>query len=76
MNFIFIFVCFHLESENRNHICNENKPDEDETEMELSDASEILKAVYNEIPNYDIVIANLIEYGVYELPKYCKLTPG
>ncbi|KAF8686504.1 DNA ligase [Rhizoctonia solani] len=37
---------------------------------------EILKAVYSEIPSYDIVIPALLTGGMDSLRETCKLTPG
>ena len=36
----------------------------------------IVKQVYSEIPNYDKIVPVLLEHGVENLSKYCKLTPG
>ncbi|EMD42092.1 hypothetical protein CERSUDRAFT_110637 [Gelatoporia subvermispora B] len=42
----------------------------------LPQASEIIKSVYSELPNYDLVIPALIEVGLDKLHEHCKLTPG
>ncbi|XP_039599791.1 DNA ligase 1 [Polypterus senegalus] len=36
----------------------------------------ILKQTYCELPNYDAIIPVILEEGIDELPKRCKLTPG
>uniref|UniRef100_H2YDZ0 DNA ligase n=1 Tax=Ciona savignyi TaxID=51511 RepID=H2YDZ0_CIOSA len=36
----------------------------------------ILKTTYSELPNYDVVIKALLEHGLDDLQKHCKLTPG
>lgn len=48
----------------------------DPTSEILLKASVTLKQVYNEVPNYDLVIPALLEYGLDNLPNHCKLTPG
>lgn len=35
-----------------------------------------VKRVFSEIPNYDIVLSNILKYGVKNIRKYCKLQPG
>ncbi|MBW0493148.1 hypothetical protein O181_032863 [Austropuccinia psidii MF-1] len=37
---------------------------------------EIVKAVYSEIPSYDLVIPALLKDGIQGLRENCKLTPG
>jgi hypothetical protein len=32
--------------------------------------------VFSECPNYGAIIPCLLEHGIEELPKRCKLTPG
>jgi len=36
----------------------------------------IIKSTYCELPNYDSIIPTLLEHGVKNLSKHCKLTPG
>ncbi|BEJ11729.1 hypothetical protein CspHIS471_0201890 [Cutaneotrichosporon sp. HIS471] len=42
----------------------------------LEEASVIVKAVYSELPNYDIIVPALMKGGVHHLRENCKLTPG
>lgn len=44
------------------------------TDMETS--VETVKAVYSEIPSYDLVVPTLLRVGVSGLRAECKLTPG
>ena len=37
---------------------------------------EIIKQVYNSMPNYNILIPALLEHGIYNLPKYSGMRPG
>lgn len=39
-------------------------------------AEEILKEAFSLIPNYEIIIRNSYEYGIFNLLKHCQLTPG
>lgn len=36
----------------------------------------ILKQVYNSIPNYNLIIPALLQFGVWDLPKHCQMQPG
>ena len=36
----------------------------------------ILKTTYCECPNYDLIVPVILDKGIKELPKYCKITPG
>ena len=31
---------------------------------------------FSELPSYNSIIGTLLEHGLQELPKHCKLTPG
>ncbi|KAI1797917.1 ATP-dependent DNA ligase [Ganoderma leucocontextum] len=42
----------------------------------LEEAAGIIKQVYSNLPNYDLVIPALLNAGIDELPAECKLTPG
>ncbi|CAJ0748097.1 5388_t:CDS:10, partial [Entrophospora sp. SA101] len=42
----------------------------------LADAPIIVKAVYSEIPSYDIMVPILLKHGIQGLEEHCKLTPG
>ncbi|SPO25258.1 probable CDC9 - DNA ligase I [Ustilago trichophora] len=43
---------------------------------QLEDGTELVKAVYSELPSYDLVIPALLKGGVKGLREECKLTPG
>ncbi|GAA5920459.1 hypothetical protein JCM6882_009650, partial [Rhodosporidiobolus microsporus] len=43
---------------------------------ELDEGAEVVKAVFSEIPSYDLVIPAMLEKGVMNLRESCKLTPG
>ena len=36
----------------------------------------IMKSAFNSLPNYEIIIPKLMEFGIYELPKHCGMIPG
>ncbi|GBE77969.1 DNA ligase 1 [Sparassis crispa] len=42
----------------------------------LEESANIIKAVYSELPTYDLVIPALLEVGIDKLRENCKLTPG
>ncbi|PVD34828.1 hypothetical protein C0Q70_06107 [Pomacea canaliculata] len=48
----------------------------DVLKKKLEEAAMIIKTTYCELPNYESVISSLLEHGLEELPKHCKLTPG
>ncbi|TGZ85324.1 ATP-dependent DNA ligase [Ascodesmis nigricans] len=43
---------------------------------EMTAAEEILKTVYSELPNYEIIIKEMMKSGVMSLQETCKLQPG
>ncbi|KAJ1028262.1 hypothetical protein NDA13_003706 [Ustilago tritici] len=43
---------------------------------QLEEGTELVKAVYSELPSYDLVIPALLKGGVEGLREECKLTPG
>ncbi|KAH9178699.1 hypothetical protein EDB89DRAFT_1928024 [Lactarius sanguifluus] len=42
----------------------------------LEEGASIVKSVYSELPNYDVVVPALLNAGVGKLRDECKLTPG
>ncbi|XP_074105961.1 DNA ligase 1 isoform X2 [Cotesia typhae] len=48
----------------------------DEFKKKYDEVALIIKTTYCECPNYGMIIPVLLEDGVAELPKKCKLTPG
>nr|XP_031861749.1 uncharacterized protein CI109_002982 [Kwoniella shandongensis]KAA5528821.1 hypothetical protein CI109_002982 [Kwoniella shandongensis] len=54
----------------------EKKIPHDKLAAKLEEGAEIVKAVYSELPNYDLVIPALMKTGVENLREICKLTPG
>lgn len=36
----------------------------------------IIKAVFNSLPNYELVIPKLLQCGIYELPRHVGMVPG
>ncbi|XP_076807954.1 DNA ligase 1-like isoform X2 [Clavelina lepadiformis] len=48
----------------------------DTLKSKMEEKALIIKTTYCELPNYDIIIKNLLDHGIDELPEHCKLTPG
>ncbi|KAG9314344.1 hypothetical protein JVU11DRAFT_5136 [Chiua virens] len=42
----------------------------------LEEAANIMKAVFSELPSYDLVVPALLVHGINNLRSTCKLTPG
>ena len=42
----------------------------------LEEGLSILKQAYIEVPNLDLLVHNILEYGLQQLPQHCTLTPG
>ncbi|CAK97160.1 uncharacterized protein An12g04690 [Aspergillus niger] len=42
----------------------------------LAEGEAILKTVYSELPAYEVIIPAILEHGLSNLPKVCKLQPG
>lgn len=42
----------------------------------LEEGANIVKSVFSELPNYDVVVPALLNVGVGKLREECKLTPG
>ncbi len=36
----------------------------------------IMKSAFNSLPNYEIIIPKLLQYGIFDLPKHCGMVPG
>jgi DNA ligase-1 len=45
-------------------------------EEALEETTRIIKCVYTEMPNYDVILPLALEHGVASLPERCHLTPG
>ncbi|KAI9728652.1 MAG: hypothetical protein M1828_002758 [Chrysothrix sp. TS-e1954] len=43
---------------------------------DLAKGEKILKAVYNELPSYEVVIPAMVTNGIFHLREACKLQPG
>ncbi|MCJ1399102.1 hypothetical protein MMC11_002304 [Xylographa trunciseda] len=43
---------------------------------QLAKGEAILKTVYSELPNYEVIIPAMLEHGIFRLRENCKLQPG
>ena len=43
---------------------------------QMTAAEEMLKSVYSELPNYEIIIPEMMKSGIMNLSETCKLQPG
>ncbi|KAF2862811.1 DNA ligase [Piedraia hortae CBS 480.64] len=46
------------------------------SEAELKKGEETFKAVYNELPSYEVIVPALLKGGIWKLHETCKLRPG
>jgi DNA ligase-1 len=46
------------------------------SEEELKKGEEVFKAVYNELPAYEVIVPALLEHGIWKLRESLKLQPG
>jgi DNA ligase-1 len=46
------------------------------TPERLAEGESVLKSVYSELPAYEVIIPAMLEHGLFNLPKVCKLQPG
>ncbi|KAF3392560.1 DNA ligase 1 [Penicillium rolfsii] len=46
------------------------------TPERLAEGESVLKQVYSELPSYEVIIPAMLEHGLFNLPKVCKLQPG
>ena len=46
------------------------------SEAELKKGEEVFKAVYNELPAYEVIVPALLKGGIWNLREACKLQPG
>ncbi|ODQ78095.1 hypothetical protein BABINDRAFT_15064 [Babjeviella inositovora NRRL Y-12698] len=42
----------------------------------LAKAEDMIKDAFCQVPNYEIVITNALQYGIFSLSKHCTLKPG
>lgn len=42
----------------------------------IAEGEAILKTVYSELPNYGVIIPQMVEHGIFKLAENCKLQPG
>ncbi|KFY27090.1 hypothetical protein V493_03701 [Pseudogymnoascus sp. VKM F-4281 (FW-2241)] len=60
-------VCHETESKGRDKV-----PSTDQ----LAKGEQVLKAVYSELPSYDVIIPAMVQHGIFNLRENCKLQPG
>ncbi|KRZ99675.1 uncharacterized protein AC631_04582 [Debaryomyces fabryi] len=54
----------------------ENKTNKKISPEKLAQAEDIIREAFSRIPNYEIIINNAYEHGIFNLLDYCILTPG
>jgi DNA ligase-1 len=60
-------MVFHTVSKDNNKI---------PSESDLKKGEEVFKAVYNELPAYEVVVPALLKDGIWKLRENCRLQPG
>ncbi|KFZ07621.1 hypothetical protein V501_06281 [Pseudogymnoascus sp. VKM F-4519 (FW-2642)] len=60
-------VCHETEAKGRDKV-----PSTDQ----LAKGEQVLKAVYSELPSYDVIIPAMLQHGIFNLRDNCKLQPG
>lgn len=48
----------------------------DAFDARMAEAAETLKSVYVELPNYELVLGNIIKHGMAGLRSRCHITAG
>ena len=46
------------------------------TQQNIINPGEIVKSVFHTLPNYELIIPNLLAHRLEDLPSYCHMTPG
>ncbi len=46
------------------------------SDADLKKGEEVFKAVYNELPSYEVIVPALLKGGIWKLHEECKLQPG
>ena len=46
------------------------------SEAEMKKGEEVFRAVYNELPSYEVIVPALLKGGIWKLHETCKLQPG
>lgn len=54
----------------------ENKSNKQISPEKLAQAEDIIREAFSRIPNYEIIINNAYEHGIFNLLDHCILTPG
>ncbi|KAL9598972.1 MAG: hypothetical protein Q9219_004155 [cf. Caloplaca sp. 3 TL-2023] len=55
---------------------NESKGKKSPSSEQLAKGEAILKTVYSELPNYEVIVPAMLEHGIFHLRENCKLQPG
>ncbi|KAH3902653.1 DNA ligase (ATP) CDC9 SCDLUD_000235 [Saccharomycodes ludwigii] len=55
---------------------NNNKSDSNNTSITVEEATDLIRESFCQVPNYEIIIDTCLEYGISNLSKFIKITPG